>query len=590
MPTYTAVTFAPVQGFIEKSRKLRDLYGSSFILSFLAKTICIYAETEKGMKVIVPALIDFTKGTPNNIYLAGKIDESEVRAVFDMAWRALVNTCREYIERSIGSSADRALPWKREWDLWATHAWEVFVVCGEAGETLDDVRVLMNARKQARDWVGINWRGESSTLAGADAIAYPGMTQYRPKSSPNVDAQIRDFYSLLSDRMPESSIDPRERLSIPELIKRLVTYPQVRKRVDDLRSAQTTTNTITDSSIDNQNRLSIGNIFKKLIPTVQASTKVAVPIGGHKYLASIEHLPPFSEIDRQESSRWTGWFQGDGDRLGVYISDLVKHTQPIANSDDILNQFSRSMLEWGENLQSETNKKLHQQKPNFVPFNGRVVYAGGDDFFGILYRNPPNGDEKYTGSPLTGRECMEHWWYHFDEIWNQCGKDISVSTGFVWAAPRVPQRDLLQHLRDTEKLAKTEGRDRLAIRILFNSGNYLDWSCPWRFLEKLFSSYRDRDGKNQNWTHFYRDIAALESRHAFRDDESSIASAIFDIYFPNFDRDDDKDWWNSPSSTSAYQRLQGGLLGNRPDLHPAQEHQRRNHWIINLAKVGFHLF
>ena len=153
----------------------------------------------------------------------------------------------------------------------------------------------------------------------------------------------------------------------------------------------------------------------------------------------------------------------------------------------------------------------------------------------------------------------------------------------------MPQRDLLQHLRTTEKLAKTEGRDRLAIRILFNSGNYLDWSCPWRFLEPLFTSYRDRDGKNQNWTHFYTDIATLESRHAFSNDDSSTAQGIFDIYFPHFERNDVEDWWNQTLSDTTYQRLLGGLLGNKPD-RVQEQHQRRNQWIINLAKVGFHLF
>jgi CRISPR-associated protein Cmr2 len=34
---YTAVTFAPVQSFIRSSRKLRDLYGSSLLLSHLAR-------------------------------------------------------------------------------------------------------------------------------------------------------------------------------------------------------------------------------------------------------------------------------------------------------------------------------------------------------------------------------------------------------------------------------------------------------------------------------------------------------------------------------------------------------------------------
>ena len=37
--TYTAVTFAPVQSFIRASRKLRDLYGSSLLLSHLARAL-----------------------------------------------------------------------------------------------------------------------------------------------------------------------------------------------------------------------------------------------------------------------------------------------------------------------------------------------------------------------------------------------------------------------------------------------------------------------------------------------------------------------------------------------------------------------
>ncbi|BAZ08050.1 hypothetical protein NIES3974_47190 [Calothrix sp. NIES-3974] len=41
------ITFAPVQGFIEKSCKLRDLYGSSYLLSYLAWVIC---KAEKSAK------------------------------------------------------------------------------------------------------------------------------------------------------------------------------------------------------------------------------------------------------------------------------------------------------------------------------------------------------------------------------------------------------------------------------------------------------------------------------------------------------------------------------------------------------------
>jgi hypothetical protein len=37
--TYTAVTFVPVQSFIRSSRKLSDLYGSSLLLSHLARAL-----------------------------------------------------------------------------------------------------------------------------------------------------------------------------------------------------------------------------------------------------------------------------------------------------------------------------------------------------------------------------------------------------------------------------------------------------------------------------------------------------------------------------------------------------------------------
>jgi len=67
---YTAITFAPVQGFIEKSRKLRDLYGASLILSYLSQQIV--KEAEKTTKVISPALPNVQKGMPNRILLHGE--------------------------------------------------------------------------------------------------------------------------------------------------------------------------------------------------------------------------------------------------------------------------------------------------------------------------------------------------------------------------------------------------------------------------------------------------------------------------------------------------------------------------------------
>ncbi|WP_413167932.1 Cas10/Cmr2 second palm domain-containing protein [Capilliphycus salinus ALCB114379] len=103
-----------------------------------------------------------------------------------------------------------------------------------------------------------------------------------------------------------------------------------------------------------------------------------------------------------------------------------------------------------------------------------MIYAGGDDFLGVLYN---------TEKQISPGECLQ-WFCKFkSQVWHQPErKRITPSVGFVWAGPQVPQRDVLQHCHLAEKSAKRTGRDRIAFRILFNSGNHLEWVCPWWML------------------------------------------------------------------------------------------------------------
>lgn len=39
---------------------------------------------------------------------------------------------------------------------------------------------------------------------------------------------------------------------------------------------------------------------------------------------------------------------------------------------------------------------------------GRIIYAGGDDFLGVLYRNEPD-------PPLTAQQCLD-WFYKFPAV------------------------------------------------------------------------------------------------------------------------------------------------------------------------------
>ena len=634
-PTYTVITFSPVQDFIVKSRKLRDLYGSSYILSLLSWVICQAAaklKQDDETVVVSPALLNITQGMPNQIILKGDFSEADIEQIktfFEQVWALVANSCREWVEENTWQKLDGKVVkwefhWDRNWRLWKNHAWEFFWAKGEANDSISDVREKINQVKNQRDWTGINWQGESSTLSGADAIAYPGLGKF-PVSAKKVmiltlsllvkselysfallllqiweighyqynykeeTKKIQDFYSNLSYVLGESFIDEREQLSIPELIKRLVTNQSIVKKIDSKLH-------------DDSFKLKISEITQ---------------------LADDLRPESFKDLNRHENEYWTGWFQGDGDGAGKYFKSLTK--LGAQNEKELTNRFSEEMRNWG--------KELIKQQENKLPGKGRMIYAGGDDFLGVLY------EEKKQIQPL---DCLQ-WFYTFkSSIWHWPEeKKITPSVGFVWAGSQVPQRDVLQHCHEAEQSAKKKGRDRIAFRILFNSGNYLEWVCPWWILDEieikdfeteiekllpqistpkqnLIKSYKSRSD-DDNWTHFYRDVALLESRHAFdgeriiidekpvNNPKIDIALNLIEIYFGKewyniiahpqnwfnrYDKDDiqiftgilgDPKSFDSESDNDLIDKV----VKNSNDTY--QIRQAFNDWVINLAKVGFRL-
>ncbi len=183
-PVYTAISFAPVQGFIEKSRKLRDLYGASQILSYLSQKLIEDVEDVLGQgSVISPALIDVQEGMPNRILVKGHVERTHVQTMLLRRWQHILTVCREWVERNVpadyhwSQKPDQVGKEKGEWERWGSYAWEVFWGTGDSpSAAMED----LETRKLKRDWVAINWMGESSSLSGTDAIAWPGLgRQYK---------------------------------------------------------------------------------------------------------------------------------------------------------------------------------------------------------------------------------------------------------------------------------------------------------------------------------------------------------------------------------------------------------------------------
>jgi len=538
MTTYTVITFAPVQGFIEKSRKLRDLYGASQILSYLSYCLVKEAGKKHGLTVISPAIKegelsnDLIQGMPNRILIVGEIERDHAFNLFRntlySAWEQLVQACKSWVEKKIPGSYD----WNMSWKRWEMHAWEIFL--GQDASITDAMKDL-ETRKLRRGWTVPNWNGESSSLSGHDAIAYPKMDREITSDNKRNQGQERDeiakFYESLADALENSKsedepkfLDPSEKVSIPELIKRLVTHYQVTRDIPEFPRTKR---------------------FSELLR---------------------------KEDDNEKAARgyWTGWFMGDGDKVGDHLKSL-KDDQSVAN-------FSQSLRTWGKGFQDGFHRE----------HLGRVIYAGGDDFLGVMY-GIRNGTEEQR--QRKGTEAID-WLINLRQNWESGNLGIKVSVGFVWAGHSVPQRDVLQHCREAEKLAKNLGRDRVTIRVVFNNGQYVQWTTPWQYLEWL-KDYRDRDGnqtykknaqneyeliedknKRANWSHVYSDLAVLKARHAIspkgmKEADSRIALELFKLYFG--------------------EKNSSELSRKRSDITNKEEPRALIEWIEGMIQVGWQL-
>lgn len=581
MTQYTVVSFAPVQGFIEKSRKLRDLIGASQILSYLSAYIIAHTD---GYSVISPAPVKTNepeKGLPNLIIIKGDQPFPEPDKILLKGWKDLLQICREYIENTFEDHRKtdhnnepynwQLHGWDEAWTNWGNHAWEIFVASNPDRQTALD---QLENQKLSRAWIAINWTGESSSLSGQDAICHPRMGL-----SPDLNetAYIEKFYENLADVTSKDRqdgtdnedsinkfINTNERLSLPELVKRLATRDEIINQLDGL------------------------------MPNLEKGFRdiIRVPQPGEG-----KPTPPYRQ--------WTGWFMGDGDSIGDHLKKLGQDKQlSQEEQDQRLQDFSKTMRQWGKDFTE--GKTLPKDDVNFAKgFKmGRVIYAGGDDFFGVIYDRKFNGHKE---SCITGTAIID-WLIGLKQQWQTPPKivgsePVNFSMGFVWAAPSVPQRDILQHCREAEKLAKSKGRDRLTIRVVFNSGQYVQWTCPWDYIWILtqygdrqgiqyagtencrdLSQYQTIEGKPSkdppNWGHIYSDLAQLQARRAIDLDqieeandegiETSVALGLFNLYFNGY----------------------GDYLSdNRNDITGSKEGKNADllQWINDLIHIGWQL-
>lgn len=472
---YTAITFAPVQSFIRASRKLRDLYGSSLLLSHLARALADDA-IARGLIVLSPACVNSSRGVPNVLVIAGDYRKGHACEALLTSWRQVLQVCRRWLEQAM---PEESFVWGSSWKACGQHTWELFHA---QGTTIQKARQNLAVCKLQRDWSVPNWTGESSSLSSADAVVRPRMGEVidpRQVDPATAQSEAHRFLAVLRSRLGKPFAGEKEELSLTELVKRLITYPEITRQAFA---------TATDPEPD----------LRQLTPE------------RFQKLSGTESERPESLI----------WFMADGDSIGTHLESLGQRL----GEAEALQSFSASMRQWASGL--------YQRVPALMHNKALVVYAGGDDVFGALHESVPGCQDL---SPAD----LWNWIEAFPALWQECGQDnLTVSMGLVWADSQVPQREALQHTRDAEASAKARGKNRFALRLLYASGNHLEWSCPWNWLAPIRAHYRDREGRHgirAKWRHLADDVLWLRSRQALSGGgqaQDQTARALWQAYFP----------------------------------------------------------
>ncbi|MEB3324078.1 MAG: type III-B CRISPR-associated protein Cas10/Cmr2 [Cyanobacteriota bacterium] len=532
--TFTAVTFAPVQSFIRSSRKLRDLYGSSLLLSHLGHALYADASKRLGPQAVVsPANVSLSRGVPNALVISGDYRASQARAALLAAWGKVLEECRTWLENNIthsnttpiseGWSGDWDAEWGASWKAAALHSWEVF---HGQGNTIAEARKALKASKWQRDWSLPNWTGESSTLSSAEAVVRPTMARVVKPWLVDPDAatkEAREFLTQLRAKLGEAFAGENEEISLLELVKRLITYRPILKRAFQLPGKEA----LPEQTVD--------DLLQKNFPR----------------LTTRAH--PDKEKEAPESIIW---FMADGDGVGSHIQALAESGK---DEEAALRAFSQTIRDWAASLYERVPQSMGSCR------KATVVYAGGDDVFGALHETEP-GNHDLTAADLW------HWLETFPDLWQDANQpQLSISMGLVWADAKVPQREALQHARLAEGCAKARGKDRFALRLLHASGNHLEWSCPWTWLRPIRASYRDREhrqGAAASWRHLGDDLVWLQERQAIT---AGTAEALWEAYFPDC---------VLPAHAS-------GTPGDRhrPTRAEPEAHRPFSLWLLDLGRV-----
>lgn len=515
------VSIGPVQAFVAQSRRTRDLWGSSYLLSFLAGH-AMSGAVDKGGRIVRPNV----DNDPLCRWIRGQGD-GEAPRMGSLPNRFAIET--DGNPRDVAEAAIARL--EAAWDRACKAVWDGFVE--PAAGVGNGTRDIWQRQVGPGAFWEIAWTAEPAEARSGLLARRKLWRSHRPPDEPGDKCTVmRDrqelsgferargsgdgerqngFWSQVRGRLGSLELRDDERLCAIAMVKRLFPNPKVAREA-------------LGWDIDMSHWPS--TVYVGALPWIRKAAS-AVPRHAKEYADEVERFvggdvvgrrPPFAGLDAPDAGNFpkldANFFHRDsvrserlcplrpdaGDGARKRLDGLLEAICAAERDDGRAigppGAFYALLLADGDRL-GRLVEKLHgpgggegrpdagkalaeftREAPNIVKrHDGVTVYAGGDDVLAML------AVPKALACAAALSECYRS---SFDRY-----SGATLSAAVVFAHVRLPLAESLAEAhRLLDDVAKDgNGRDSLAAGVLKPGGPYCQWATTW-----------DREGEDGGFT------------------------------------------------------------------------------------------
>jgi len=423
------LTITPVQDFISQSRKLKDLYGGSHILSEMSRVGIEYAE-DNGATVIFPQKGDGHNSYPNRFLVEISFENEEELNSFASNVNSEILNYFKTLNKSQSSIVEK-------------HIEDFFQICwsaskynGDYKEAFDEVEKRLAGAKNSRFFTQLGEVGRKCSICGERNIAV-----YKKPMRFYIEEQRNN----LIEAVKSDNLQHGEGLCGVCYVKRKSTV----KGFDS--TAGISIMNIDESIRERFNYLhNDSQLFyeENLNKSFFEKNDISYPL--NKCQKEFQSFQKAIKGKHKQTSYYAV-IMFDGDDMGKWLSGQK------LNDQSRLKTFHKDISSNLANFATKAKEILKEPK-------GMTVYAGGEDFLGFVNINNLFEVLKELNSEFNKliSEPLKETYTITDSF--------TFSAGVVIAHYKTPLGTVLSEARKSEKKAKNYGKDAVCLTVMKRSG------------------------------------------------------------------------------------------------------------------------